>query len=76
MKRLTRYCRVCMMLNLLTDLSWKWGLNNTTEVTDLSGEIPSEIGELTTLTYLYLRKYLISQGSDRAVEAFYSCLMD
>ena len=46
-----------------------------TERNELDGTVPSEIGELTGLSYLYLRKYLILQGSNGSVEAFYSCPM-
>ena len=49
---------------------------HSTDDNNLSGEIPSEIGELTGLVTFDLGKYLILQRSNGAVEAFYSCFMD
>ena len=44
----------------------------STGYNDLIGSIPSEIGELTALTELRLGKYLILQGSNGGVEAFFA----
>ena len=41
----------------------------------LSGDIPSEVGEMTALTRIYLSKCLILLRSHDAV-AFSSCFMD
>ena len=48
---------------------------HSSDSNDLDGSIPSQLGELTGLEYLYLCKYLILQGSNGAVEAFYGCFM-
>jgi len=50
---------------------------HSTDNNDLSGEIPSEVGELTALTRLNLSKCLALLGSNGAVEALSSlCCRD
>ena len=50
--------------------------NAITGQNTFTGSIPSQLGELTGLNLLYLGKCLILQGSNGAVEAFYSCFVD